>query len=295
MEISGPPAAGKTALAMEIAGSIQFHGGEVEIKDPEHRIDQEYSAIYGVEMDKSHYSTPDLVPEVFKPIRAWKPNPTKEGAVCGQVVDGLAALSTTMDLKEDGDKMGMRRAKEFSEELRKTCGPIQHNNWLVCCTNQIREGPNGRKTPGGMGIPFYASLRLSVTLGYPKWKIERKMKFVGKEGKDKKEGVEVVQQVGVISDCRVIKSSLDEPFREAQIYLIWNYGLHDVMANLQYYKDMMALDAYLAVDRGFPTIERAVAYVEEYNKELELRNLVIDLWEKIRDKFHVERKPKVRW
>ncbi len=40
---------------------------------------------------------------------------------------------------EDGDKYGMRRAKEFSEELRKTCRILKDKNYLMVCSNQIRD------------------------------------------------------------------------------------------------------------------------------------------------------------
>ena len=67
--------------------------------------------------------------------------------------------------KDEGDKMGMRRAKEFSEELRKTARILAQSNMLMVCSNQLRVnvgatyGPK-YTTPGGEAIGYYASLRL---------------------------------------------------------------------------------------------------------------------------------------
>jgi len=81
---------------------------------------------------------------------------------------------------EDKDGMGMRRAKEFSEECRKTCRVIADKNFLMVCSNQVRQnadaGPFGQKyrTPGGEAIGFYASLRLRCSGGQKiKWIIRK--------------------------------------------------------------------------------------------------------------------------
>ena len=67
------------------------------------------------------YTIPNTVPEVFQSVRDWvSQEEAEKGTIYGVFADSLAALSTDMEM-EEGDKMGMRRAKEFSEELRKTC------------------------------------------------------------------------------------------------------------------------------------------------------------------------------
>ncbi len=285
VEISGPPAAGKTALAMEILASAQARGGDGMVMDPEGRLDEEYSTIYGVKINKKNYSMPDLVPDVFETIREWEPKPQKEEAINVLVVDSLAALSTELEMSKDGDKRGQRRAKEFSEELRKTCRVINRKNILLVATNQEREGDSGPVTPGGKGFPFYSSLRVRVFPQFRDWKIEREKEFQGKK---------IKKQIGVISTCRVIKSSIDDPFRDANIYLIWNFGISDIMGSLQYYKDIMNIGRYLVVDKGFQAMDQAVKYIEENGLEVKLREMVIDLWLEVQKTFTIDRKPKVR-
>ena len=114
---------------------------------------------------RNEYNIP-ITSEVFQSVRDWVSEAEAEkGTIYGVFADSLAALSTEMEMGE-GDKMGMRRAKEFSEELRKTCRIITQQNVLMVCSNQIRQnldaGPFGMKykSPGGEAIGFYSSLRL---------------------------------------------------------------------------------------------------------------------------------------
>jgi len=153
VEIFGPASSGKTVLLSEIAGAIQRQKGDVMFHDPEARLNKQFARIFDLDTDEMNYSTPDTVPEVFKAVRKWVPE--GEG-IHGVFADSLAALSTDMEMeKDEGDKMGMRRAKEFSEELRKTCRVLSKNNYLMVCSNQIRQnldaGPYGQryKSPGG--------------------------------------------------------------------------------------------------------------------------------------------------
>jgi len=285
VEISGPPSTGKTALLAEILSSVQLKGGDFAIKDPEARLAEEYAEIYGVHIDKANYEKPDTVTEVFESMKRWNPSPKVEGAICAMGIDSLAALSTVTEMKE-GDKRGQLRAKEFSAGLRVACRKIEKENWLIVCTNQEREGDFGPVTPGGKGIPYYASLRIRISQAYPSWKIERKEEYKKKEIKN---------QIGVVSTCKVIKSSLDRPFRTADVWILWNYGIGDIMGNLQYYKDTNNLNRYLAVDKEFQGIDKAVKYVEDRNYEARLRDMVIDTWEEVQAKFDIERKPKVRF
>jgi len=280
VEIYGPSGSGKTSLLAEIAASAQARGGEAMILDPEARFDTEYARIYGVEVDEEYYYRPDTVTETFDLIRKWKPK--RDDVINVVACDSLAALSTEMELDE-GDKMGMRRAKEFSQELRKVCRLIANNNWLIVCSNQVREGDRGEVTPGGRAIPFYSSLRIRVA---QESKVEKVVKLSS--------GKEIKKVLGIKSKCVVKKSSIDDPFRECYIYIIFGYGIDDVRANLQYIKDMEKLTKYRAVNKEFQRINDAIRYIEENDLYNDLKEEVISLWESIEDRFRVERKPKPR-
>jgi RecA/RadA recombinase len=287
LEYFGPSGAGKTALLSELAASAQSRGGEVRFCDPEARLDQEYSKIYGVNINQDfEYYRPDTVASMFGDyIWPWSPkNPEVINLLCS---DSIAALSTDLEMdNDDGDKMGMRRAKEFSEGLRKTCRLIARNQWLIAFSNQIRTGEGGKTTtPGGFGIPFYASLRIQVKPGYPKSKITKKIKF---------NGVEIEKIIGVLSDCFVFKSSVDEPYRSAPISVIFGYGIDDIRDQLQFYKDMTKGTSYDCIDKTYVAMENAIEYIEQCKLQRKLKLRTIALWREIQEKFKVTRLPKRR-
>jgi recombination protein RecA len=284
VEISGPSSVGKTAILSEIIASAQLKGGDAKLIDPEARFDQEYSTIYGMEFDQCEYSRPDTVSQMFSELWEWKPKNKVEDAISVFAADSLAALSTETEM-EDTDKYGMRRAKEFSEGLRKTARIIANNNWLVPCTNQERESPNGIVTPGGKGIPYYASLRLRLSKPMKGNKIIRTSTINGVKH-EKVDGIRTV--------VKVIKNSIDEPFRECRFSLVFSVGIDNVRDNIEYIKENTKAEKYILFDQEFGRIEKAIEYIESNNLELELENQVIDLWEEIQKAFIIDRKTKVR-
>jgi protein RecA len=287
VEVFGPTGAGKTVLLCEIAGDIQRKGGDVMFHDPEARLNKQFAQLFDVNFEQVDYTNPDTVTEVFQSVRGWQPKGT---VVNGIFADSLAALSTDLEMEnKEGDKMGMRRAKEFSEELRKTCRTLAKNNWLMVCSNQVRQnldaGIYGQKytTPGGLGVGFYSSLRLRA--GNPE-KIWVKQTIAGKETK---------RVIGVETQVEVFKSSIWKPFHTAPVVILFDYGIDNVRMNLQFIKDFTKNTVYCLGDNKLDSsMEKSIKIIEESNSEDALCEQVINLWEEIEQKFETERKPKVR-
>ncbi len=286
VEIFGPSSSGKTVMLSEIAGNVQRQGGEIKFKDPEARLNKLFAKLFGLELLDDDYEQPDTVPEIFKPIRTWKPKSLD--VVNGIFADSLAALSTGMEMeKEEGDKMGMRRAKEFSEELRKTCRILVKNNFLMVCSNQVRinidAGPYSQKytTPGGEAIGFYSSLRLRTCINK---KIKLEKTIAGKE---------VTRIIGVRTEVEVHKSSIWKPFHTAPLTILFDYGIDDIRENLQFIKDNTKNTIYTIGGKGLSkSMDDAIREIEEDKLEEELKQEVITLWEEVENKFTQSRKPK---
>ena len=280
VEIFGGSGSGKTAILVECCASAQETcDGQVMFLDPEARLDQEYAELYGLELEKKNYHRPDTVEEMFKYVNEWETTPDVINIIAA---DSLAALSTELEM-EKGDKMGMRRAKQFSEGLRKTCRKIAEENKLLLCSNQVRQGDFGDVTPGGKGVPFYASLRISIKQIN---KIEKEKTIRGKKFK---------KVIGIESTCTIIKNSLDDPYRQAPIRLIFGKGIDDVGANLQWLKTSLGNTSYLVGDKSYVGLEPAIKYAEDNNLEDVIRNEVIELWEEIEGSFVQETKKKKRF
>lgn len=288
VEVFGPSGSGKTVLLSEIAGAIQRLGGDIMFHDPEARLNKQFAQMFDLDTTEIEYTIPNTIPEVFSSVREWTPKDKKR--INGIMADSLAALSTDLEMdNKDGDKMGMRRAKEFSEELRKTCRILTQKNLLMVCSNQVRvnidAGPYGQKytTPGGEAIGFYSSLRLRFSRPD---KIKAKEKIAGKE---------VTRVIGVESDVEVYKSSIWKPYRTAKVTILFDYGIDDIRQNLQFIKDHTKNTVYTINGRSLSnSMDEAIAIVEKENLIAELKEEVIDLWEDIEKKFESERKPKQR-
>jgi RecA/RadA recombinase len=288
VEVFGPSSAGKTVLLCEIAGGVQRQGGEVMFKDPEARLNKKFAEIFDLNVDEIDYDTPNTVPEVFEPIRSWKPK--DGGKVNGVFADSLAALSTDMEM-EDKDKYGMRRAKEFSEELRRTCRVLKDKNMLLVGSNQIRTNVNAglfeqkHSAPGGHALEFYASLRLRFSSPA---KLKKTKKVKGKEFR---------KVVGVKSRIEVFKSSVWQPYGNAEVTILFDYGIDDIRANLQFCKDYSKNTVYTLDGQDLhKSMDKSIREVEQMGIEgvRLLKNETIDLWEEIQGKFQVERTGKLR-
>jgi recombination protein RecA len=288
VEAFGPSGSGKTVLLSEIAGGVQRQGGDIMFADPEARLNKQFASMFGLNLRDEDYSRPDTVTDLFKSIDEWEPTSFKKKKINGVFADSLAALSTKMEMdSKDGDKMGMRRAKEFSEALRKSARTLVKKNLLMVCSNQVRvnmdAGPYGQKyiTPGGEAIGFYSSLRLRFTKPEKIWD---KQKMVGKE---------VKRVIGVEVLIDVFKSSIWKPYRSASVYILFDYGIDDIRANLQYIKDFTKNTVYSIGDEKLDiSLDKSIKIVEKNGWEDMLREQVIDLWEHIEAKFDSERKPK---
>jgi recombination protein RecA len=286
VEIFGPSGSGKTVMLSEIAGNIQSKGGEVKFHDPEARLNKQFAKMFGLTLKDEDYSRPDTIPELFKAVRAWEPEGDK--VIHGIMADSLAALSTDQEMdNEEGDKMGMRRPKEFSEQLRRTCRILAQNNYLMVCSNQVRVNVGATQwspkysSPGGEAIGFYSSLRLQTQI---KNKIKKEKTYHGKA---------ISRIVGVDVEISVFKNSIWKPFRTAPVTIIFDYGVDDIRQNLQVLKNFSKGNMYtLGSQKLDKSMDVSIQMVEDEGLEESLRQEVILLWNKIEMQFDSHRKPK---
>lgn len=294
VEVFGPSGTGKTVLLCELAGDIQRKNGPIRFYDPEARINKSFASMFGVTLRDEDYETPDTVTALFKDIREWKP---ESAPLYGLFADSLAALSTDVEMeKDEGDKMGGRRAKEFSQEMRKTCRIIQKNNYLVVCSNQVRQNMNAGpyepkySTPGGEAVKFYSSLRLHFKKSS---KIKATKKFNGKE---------IERVIGVETLVEVAKSSIWKPYGTAPLTIIFDYGIDDIRQSLAFLKtygksSIYSIPPTVKNNEEIPlnnSMEKSIAIVEARGYEEYVREATIDLWEQIELSFESNRKDKGR-
>lgn len=310
VQVYGPNSTGKTTLMAEALGYVQRAGGKYRVRDPEARLVPAYCKTFGVHLNQDEIERTGTITDMFEgligPIeekdkktkrnteKAWTPDPTK---VNMYAVDALAALASKMEM-EHGDKMGQKRAKDFSEGFRQISDHIYNYNILMFCTDQVRDNVGGygeaQKPSGGNAVGYYSSLRIKLK------KTGDIVKEVKLDGMTKSEKV----TIGIEVEAFVKKSSIDRPFRTAPLRLIFNYGWDDIGANLQWLKDHGAMQvhptdpnkkpSYVIRDKNFMSLDMAIKFVEDEGLEQEIRDRVVEIWDQIEEQATPIRKEKVR-
>lgn len=314
VEIYGPNSAGKTVLMSEIAGGIQRQNGKVKFKDAEGRLSKKFASIFDFTVEDCEYGIPKQVKDAFMDLMTWEP----DGGPCfgqynarrkkckecdnseacqdtdpenlpmhGVFIDSFAQLSGELEAgAEDIDARGSARAKEFSQWMRKLAPRIVEKKWLIVGSNQIRDNQKAVTqfdpryiTPGGNAVPHAASLRLEVLPGQ---KLREEKTINGKK---------VRHEYGHITNVKIAKNTVSGQKDATEIYIVIDYGIDDITANLNYLKKFSEGTKYWTGDNS---LEEAIATVEEDDLEEKLREAVIDLWEEIQEKFKKERKRKAR-
>lgn len=284
----GPSGCGKTAILSECMAYAQARGGMCHAADPEGRYTDEHRRIYNVRLKEGQYSRPKTIQQLFDTLNAFIADSANMDAISVFAGDSLAALSSEKEIDvETGDAegrgYGTQRALDFSYYLRMTTVDLHNSHTALVCSNQVRQDMRGRTYgTGGNSILFYSDVQVELGWNFPQWKIKKTRK-----GREK--------VVGIITKAEVVKSSLDDPFRRATLYIVFGYGVDDVMGNLQWYKDVRKDTRY-----GFSpatharSLEESVKKTEAGNFQSELREAVIDLWMETEKEFRSDRKPKIR-
>ena len=107
-------------------------------------------------------------------------------------------------------------------------------------------------------------------------------------------GKEHTRIIGIKTTIEVHKSSVWKPHREADVYILYDYGIDDIRANLRYIKTMTGSAVYRIGDISLgKSLEEAIQQVEEQGLEQELKKRTIELWYEIEEQFEEKRKPRI--
>lgn len=149
------------------------------------------------------------------------------------ILDSLDALSDESELERDlGDATyGTARAKLLSEFFRKHVGDIGAKNCTLFVISQIRDkiGVTFGETKtrsGGRALDFYAS----------------QIVWLAETGKIKRTIRGVERVVGLHVQARTKKNKVGMAFREAELDIIFNYGVDDEVSMFNWLKKNKAGD-----------------------------------------------------
>jgi recombination protein RecA len=190
IEIYGAEATAKTGIAYSLIAAVQKMGGEAILYPAEGNVDHWMLERYGVDLDRL-IIPPDpmkhgTVEGVFSSFRAALNNLTSDRLLVG-VIDSVAGLSINSELTEDDiqrDRAAQVRAFMMSKAMRKIGAIIPKKNAILFCINQVRavgDDTTGRakpKSPGGMALKFYASIRIRLEMVEKIWRQKSGQRYV---------------------------------------------------------------------------------------------------------------------
>ena len=162
-ELFGPPASGKTTLALQIAAHVQRNGRVAAWVDAEHVFDPAYAAALGVSLEALPLGQPESAEEALGIVREL----ALSGAVDLVVVDSAAALVPRLELEMGlGESGPGLQSRVLGAELRRLARTVERSPSAVLFLNQMRSraGEND-STAGGPSLKLYAAIRIALEPG----------------------------------------------------------------------------------------------------------------------------------
>ena len=239
INLVGDRSSGKTLLAIEACANFVASLGKAEhVKyvDAESAFDSGYAAVLG--MPSGIQTEPDgmeTIEQFFDDLTKFLDR-IPNGCPSMYILDSLDALSDASEMTRDIDKgsFGAEKAKKLSQLFRRLVSKIANKNCLLVIVSQIRDkiGVTFGETKtrsGGKALDFYASQII----------------WLSEINKLKKTALGVERVIGIETRVRTKKNKVGLAFREADMTIIFNYGLDDEASMLNWIKDCK-LEAALA-------------------------------------------------
>lgn len=234
VNLVGDKSSGKTLLAVEACANFSAVAGAENIRylEAESAFDERYAEIIGMPKGVKIAAGIETVEAFFKDLSEFlkNRNPSKPSLY---VVDSLDALSDDAEMEKGFDEgsYGTSKARQLSKLFRQLVGDLSRANTTLLIISQIRDKIGvmfGEKhtRSGGRALDFYASQCCWLA---EISKIKRTVK-----------GVDRV--IGIRTLARTKKNKLALPFRQAELTLIFRYGIDDEETMIDWLQDAKAFE-----------------------------------------------------
>lgn len=216
IEIFGPEASGKTAVATYGLTEIQRAGYEVGVVDLEQTFNPIYARNNGLDVENLIFSQPETGEQAMDIVEAIALSGVK-----GILYDSVASSMSKFEGEKDmGDPTIGMQARLMSQCLRRINPTINKNDCILFFINQLREKVgtmygNPETTPGGRALKFYATIRMNV----------RPCAFIGPKGNElrTKEGA-----IGHKIKVKVEKNKVFTPYKTAEFDFYYGVGVDQI-------------------------------------------------------------------
>lgn len=208
-QIQGPYAVGKTTLALNMIAGLRDK--KVFYIDSEASLNP--SLLVRLQLNEKNFELWNKT-AFIEDIHEAMLEAAKSGKYDLIVFDSLASCTTKTEAEGDitASNIG-QKAKIVNKMMRILPSELKQTDTALVILNQEREVIGGyvpmKYTPGGMGVPYAASLMISL-------KTIKSWRF-GRTASDTKKGVFIGQEI----EATIIKSKVNNPWRTAKFKLFY--------------------------------------------------------------------------
>lgn len=211
-----------STIGDHVMAEFQRRGFHAHLWDTENARDTAYQKKVGIVRSKAGQIDADTMEEgfdVMTELIAWHVanDPDRPGVI---VWDTPAGTPTAAEIDDDKTNERYGPAKIIKQKLRRLNVVLRKSNWLLLIVNQLYNGqsPSGQAFKvayGGSGIPYFASVRLTVAHGGKFWRTQS----------DKELNQPPLGQTVYV---RCVKNRVAPPHRSRQIAIEYGVGISNV-------------------------------------------------------------------
>ena len=216
-EVFGPPASGKSTLALSIAAmSHTCTDGDVLYVDAEKALDPSLVRALGLRDDRTVVIDRSTAEENLDVAQIF----IKTGKFSVVIIDSVAALTPQAEFDANFDDQFMGIHPKLMSRMCRTIKPLcSKTNTALILINQTRDnlGQYGspKQTTGGHAIRFFSDLRIEARGGH------KSSLIAGPDG----------DIIGQTTTFTVVKNKLSRPWRSCSVDLIYGSG-YDTIGEL---------------------------------------------------------------
>lgn len=241
VNVVGDKSTSKTGLATEALINFmrQYPDADAAYRETEAAYDQSYAEAMGLPLDKIDFGdleNPLLTIEDFiRDFEAFVKQQLKKKKPGIYILDSLDSLSDEDEMANDISKgtYGMNKPKKLSIFFRKITRMQEQANVLLFIVSQVRDNIGAmfgekHKRSGGKALDFYCSQVIWLAhIGILKRTINK-----------------VQRPYGIEIRAKIKKNKVAMPFREADFEFHFGFGVEDLLASIDWLKQVGRLKEF---------------------------------------------------
>lgn len=286
--VVGDKSTAKTGTATEVMINFaeQYPDGSIAYRETEAAWDDAYAEAMGLPIHRIDFGEDklDTVEAFYADFDSFCDARIKDKKPGCYVLDSFDALSDEAEMSRDIDKasFGAAKAKKTSEMFRKITRKQEQANVLLLIVSQVRDNIGAmfgekHKRSGGKALDFYASQVF--------WLAHTKIL--------KRTINKVERSYGIELKAKVKKNKVGLPFREVNFTFEYGFGINDLLASVDWLKEVGRLADFELKDGEFKEYVSEIGKMtsDEYRMERKRASEVVKrVWAEIEETFVPKRK-----